>query len=313
MAKKANRQQPAGKTLSAAARRRRKSRRKYTLYYLLALILVLAAGGVLSMTVFFRIESITVQGNARYADGELVSTAGIAVGDNLFRLNAGSIEKALIEKYPYISAAKVRRVLPVSVVLDITQATPAAALETRRGTVLVDAGGRILEDGLPERPEGWPRVVGFSIEDLRAGDYLTGAEAERFSVLLELCDAVGQAQCADISVVDVSDLLELHLLYDGRVAVKLGSRLDLAYKLRLAKNVIDSSVNANTVGTLDVSARPVARLRELNLYDPANWPLPIELLDDYERAIVREVWQPPSPAEPPGDEAPPPQENGAAG
>jgi hypothetical protein len=312
VAKRTNRPLPADKTLSAAARRRRKSRRKYTLYYLLALILVLAAGCVLSMTVFFRIEAIEVRGNTRYADGELVDTAGISVGDNLLRINPADISRALIGKYPYIADVAVRRVLPVSVVLDITQATPVAAVETSSGHALIDERGRLLEDALPVRPEGWPRVVGFSIDDLAAGDYLDGDEAGRFSVLCGLIQAVAEVQCPQIVLMDLGDLLDLHLLYDGRVAIALGSSLDLAYKLRAAKNVIDTSVGADAVGSLDVSVRPVARLRELDIYSPEHWPFPIALLDDYERAIVRKIWQPPDPAtDPPGQAAAQPPQEGA--
>lgn len=288
MAKRTKRPQPAEKALSAAARRRRRSKRKYTLYYLLALVLVLAAGCILSMTVFFRIETVAVQGNTRYADGELIAAADISTGDNLLRLNAKRIAQTLIDRYPYIAGVRVRRILPTEVVLEIDQATPQASIETTAGYLLTDAGGRILEDGLPVCPDGSPRAVGFSVDGMHAGDYLTGEESDRFAVLCELTDAMRELDLRQINVIDLGDLLNLHLLYDGRIAIALGSRLDLSYKLRSAKNVLDTAVNADTVGLLDVSVRPVARLREINIYDPEHWPLPDGLLEDYERAIVKE-------------------------
>ena len=79
----------------------------------------------------------------------------------------------------------------------------------------------------------------------------------------------------------------MRLLYDGRLAIKLGSRIDLPYKLRAAAEVIRLSVDSKTVGTLDVSVRPTMRLREINLYAADVWPFPESMRGDYERAIPK--------------------------
>ena len=79
----------------------------------------------------------------------------------------------------------------------------------------------------------------------------------------------------------------MRLLYDGRLAIKLGSRIDLPYKLRAAAEVIRLSVDSKTVGTLDVSVRPTMRLREINLYAADVWPFPESMRGDYERTIPK--------------------------
>ncbi|MEG1849461.1 MAG: FtsQ-type POTRA domain-containing protein, partial [Oscillospiraceae bacterium] len=311
-----NRKRQADKIRTAAARRRKKSKRKYTLYYAIAFILLLAVGVSLSLTVFFQVRSITVEGSTRYAEGELIASSGIAPGQNLWRLQTRKAAQTLADKYPYIERATIERRLPDSVVIHLTQAEPVWAIETSTGTLLLDRQGRVLEAASAKRPEGWPRVVGFSLEGLTAGDYIVREEQalreinalqdaqkkqaaqerleaqleqqERYELLLELGDLIVREGLERVSLIDLSDPLSLRLLYDGRIDVEFGVRLDLDYKVRFAKTALSELEGESTVGRLDVSARPTASFQPIDLFDPAQWPFPDELLPDYERKIVKE-------------------------
>ena len=272
-----------------AARRRKRSKKKYTLYYLLALVLMLCVGVALSLTVFFKIENIQVVGQTRYAKEQLIETAGVSVGENLFRVSKKSASERLIAGYPYIAQVRLQRVLPNALLLHVTEAEVKAAVETGQGYTLLDARARVLETDLPVSPEGYFRTVGFEIETgrLAPGDFLSGPDADRLSLLLELQDGIAANGLSKIRLIDLSDPSDIRLLYDGRVVIELGGQLDLDYKLRAAKSVIDLSVDERTVGTLDVSTRPAMRLRERDIYDPAVWPFPQALRADYERAVPK--------------------------
>ena len=137
-----------------AARRRKRSKKKYTLYYLLALVLMLCVGMALSLTVFFKIESIQVVGDTRYAKEELIDAAGISVGENLFRVSKKNASEKLIAGYPYIAQIRLQRVLPNALLLHVTEAEAKAAVETGQAYTLLDARARVLETGLPNSPEG---------------------------------------------------------------------------------------------------------------------------------------------------------------
>ncbi len=270
-----------------AARRRKRSKKKYTLYYLLALVLMLCVGVALSLTVFFQIESIQVVGQTRYAKEQLIETAGVSVGENLFRVSKKSASERLIAGYPYIAQVRLQRVLPNALLLHVTEAEVKASVETGQGYTLLDARARVLETGLPISPEGYFRTIGFETQSMAPGDFLSGSDADRLALLLELQDGIAANGLSKIRLIDLSDPADIRLLYDGRVAIELGGQLDLDYKLRAAKSVIDLSVDERTVGTLDVSTRPAMRLRERDIYDPAVWPFPQALLADYERAVPK--------------------------
>ncbi|MBR6736178.1 MAG: FtsQ-type POTRA domain-containing protein, partial [Oscillospiraceae bacterium] len=141
--------------------RNRRAKRRYTLYYLLAFVLVVAVGLVMSLTVFFEITSINVLGNTMYADNEIIALSGIMTGDNLIRVPTGKIESKIVENYPYIKKAEVKRVLPDSVTIHITMAEEAAALRKSDGRfMLVSSEGRVLKSDIPICPEGMIPVDG---------------------------------------------------------------------------------------------------------------------------------------------------------
>lgn len=270
-----------------AARRRKRSKKKYTLYYLLALVLMLCIGVALSLTVFFKIESIQVVGDTRYAKEQLIDAAGIRRGENLFRVSQKDSSEKLIAGYPYIAQVRLQRVLPNSLLLHVTEAQPKAAIETGQAYMLLDERARVLEADLAACPEGYFRVVGFSAEGLPPGAFLAEQDQERLRVLLEIQASITANALSKIKLADLSNLADIWLLYDGRVAIELGGQLDIDYKIRAAKSVIDVSVTDTTVGTLDVSTRPAMRLRERNIYDQRVWPFPESLIDDYERVVPK--------------------------
>lgn len=295
---------------SAAARRRKKNKRKYAFTCCIVLLLLLSVGVALSLTVFFPIETITVTGSTRYAEGDLMDASGLSVGDNIFCFRASAAGDQLVKRFPYIDEARVTRVFPDAVSIEVTEAQVETAIETESGYLLLSRRGRILEGPIPYPPDGHPRVIGFSLpETPKPGSYLPEEESERFWLLRELEAGLRENELSPISVIDLRDPIEMRLLYDGRLAIRLGSKIDLPYKLRAAAEVIRLSVNEKTVGSLDVSVRPTMRLREQNIYAADEWPFPESMRSDYERAIPKVKPIVPAPPKPQGGSssaAPPP-------
>ena len=104
----------------------RKRRRKGNniLWYLLILVFMVTTTIVLTTTVFFKIKNIAVAGSEHYDDRSLIISSGILLEENMFRLKDQQIKEKLIEEYSYISKVKIRRKLPDTIVLEITEATP---------------------------------------------------------------------------------------------------------------------------------------------------------------------------------------------
>ena len=93
---------------------------------------------------FFKIKSIEVRGNDR------------TPAEDIRRIVAAEVEKPgvwnadladirlKIEKFPYIKAASVSRMLPTGIRVDVTERVPAAIVHLKAGDFLIDGEGVIL-------------------------------------------------------------------------------------------------------------------------------------------------------------------------
>ncbi|MBN1826033.1 MAG: FtsQ-type POTRA domain-containing protein [Candidatus Eisenbacteria bacterium] len=71
----------------------------------------------------FPITEIRVEGNDLLWEGEVLETARVERGTNLFRLDAGEVERRL-EEWPWIRSARVRRRPPGTVRIRVEEARP---------------------------------------------------------------------------------------------------------------------------------------------------------------------------------------------
>jgi cell division protein FtsQ len=72
-------------------------------------------------TVFFQVETVAVSGNSRYTEEEIVQVTGIKIGDNLYRLNKNQIALQLLQELPYVENVTIRRSLPSTIVITVTE------------------------------------------------------------------------------------------------------------------------------------------------------------------------------------------------
>lgn len=270
-----------------AARRRKQSRKRAVRYTMLALFMMLCIAATLSVTVFFNAEMISVSGESRYASDDIIKQSGLQIGDNLFRIDTAASTDAITKAFPYISSARIKRALPDEIIISVEEAAVFAAAENDSDYILLAENGRILEKNPGAQPREYTRIRGVDFSALSAGEYLPESEQERFSVQKELLKLLDKHVLERISLIWLGDINDIWLLYDGRVAISFGGRMDMDYKIRAAKEIIALSVDSSTVGVLDVSSRAMMRMREENIYDEERWPFPAELCEDYRRVVPK--------------------------
>ena len=124
---------------------RRRRRGRFSFLMKLLCILLIAGAVVAALTVFFKVQSITVSGNARYTSEEVVAASGIEIEDNLFLLNKYSAAQAIFEKLPYVEEATINRALPDTIVITVRECAAAAGVVTPEGYWLISENGKLLE------------------------------------------------------------------------------------------------------------------------------------------------------------------------
>ena len=161
-------------TAAAGSQQKRRRRRtgRQTLHYLLILLSAAAILLILSLTVFFKIEKLEVTGNTKYANEEILAQSGVNIGDNLFRVSQSAVQKALLEKFPYIEGVKLKRSFPPKLIFEITQAKPLGAVNAAAGYVVIGYSGKILETGVRTLPADVTVVNGMYLSLAEVGHRL---------------------------------------------------------------------------------------------------------------------------------------------
>ena len=170
------------------ARKKQKSRRgRSRLGKVIQFLFVVALLGAMTVgaTVFFQVEQVEVSGNARYTQEEIVACTGIKPGDNLFRMNKFAIQDHVKEEMPYIEDILIRRRLPSTITVAVTEWDAVAqvlpnenwvAPEVEEGETapvatevswLISVGGKLLEQAPAE--DARMKITGLTALDARDG------------------------------------------------------------------------------------------------------------------------------------------------
>jgi len=219
---------------------------------MLLVVFLLAAGAVLSLTAFFKIEAVSVVGTDKYPPEEIARASGIEVGQNLFRVSGSKVETALMEQYPYIESIELHRKLPPAIEIEIKQARPEAAVVEEDAVVLITQDGKVLERGRMMIPAGVPAVQGLNTEGAQPGTVLGEDAKDGLRMLEYLCKAINDTGFSQISNIDITNPLNMTVVYENRLLLKLGTEADLEHKLRFIQKVLDR-IGDDAQGRLDVS------------------------------------------------------------
>lgn len=239
-------------------RRRRKRKGSFSFLYKLLVFFVICGAIVAALAVFFKVETIEVTGNSRYTAQEIADSGGIHVGDNLFLLNKFSAAEAITRNLPYISSVSISRRLPDTLCIRVEENATLCALETSGGDWLLSGSGKLVEQ--TAAGEDAVRIVGLTPVAPQVGMPLqVPAEQETArEALLQLLQALEQRDALGrCSRIDLQSADEILLRFDGRFDVRLSPGDDFGYKLDCLLAVVDTKLEQNEKGTIDLTRKEV--------------------------------------------------------
>ena len=261
---------------SSRSRTRRRNRGRFgPLFKLLCVVGVILALTV-GATVFFRVEQVTVSGNQRYTQEEIIAASGIQLGDNLYSLNKVRIDQNIRTTLPYIGDLTINRALPSTIQITVTEweavaqvAAPGVeqvaayqeeagekAVTTAQEPWLISVKGKLLEPAPPDSAA--IAVTGLIPLSPQAGSMMEVPEGEhtRLAALTALLEALGEAgmqsQVSDIRL----EATQLMVRYAGRFDVKMKLHADFNYNIRLTQAIqlqIESEYTPQAAGSIDLT------------------------------------------------------------
>lgn len=177
---------------------------------------------VLVTTEHLAVTSVAVTGTVRVAPEEAVELSGITEGQNILSFSAGDVVEAL-KTNPWVKKATVKRRLPGSVEIAITERVPTALVHLDGALYVMDASGTVFKKYAASDGLDLPVVTGLTKDALKEG----GAEA---AGLMELMAALkareGFLNLSKVSEINVDPVfgLSIYTLDEGvRLAVGSGS------------------------------------------------------------------------------------------
>lgn len=213
----------------------KRKKKIFKIIFILLFIMVLVFL-VLSMTVFFNIENIYVNGNKIYSSEEIISLSNININDNMFRLNKSNIEAKIKLKLPYVDDVKIIRKLPNAIYINLTEAIEYSAVYNENGYLLLSKNNRVLKKDVNEITSETIVLKGVSVVNNIIGNYTDFENVEKRDAISNIYKIIDELKLDNISSIDISDIKDIKVVA-GKKVILLGDTSELEYKLTMYKEI----------------------------------------------------------------------------
>lgn len=186
--------------MATRKRKRRKRRRRLSRGIVQCMMMFfMCLSTVVGATIFFKVETITVEGNAHYTAEEIIRATEIEMGSNLFTIPRGEISEKITYSLPYVQSIAVKLSLPTGLRLVVEEQKGMVQLVTSDSTWYMGVQGKLLEEVssvfIPEQvpveegevspesgeensliPQNLSATSGYSVVSLSQGETVTEEE-----------------------------------------------------------------------------------------------------------------------------------------
>lgn len=239
---------PAAKAPSSPYKRKVKR----VLFYIATIAVLVSVCVVLSLTVFFKIDEISVEGDTRYAGEEIIASCMIERGDNLILCNTGPGEKEIWKKFPYIEKVTIHKKLFNRIVIEVKEATPTSVIESEGKYVLLSESGKII-DISDRKQNDVPIIMGAKLKNPKLSSSIHYKDANVEEFINEILDAAERYGFGVLKTIDITNLSKIALETKQGLHIILGMPQSIDHKMKTAMRIMEKSVPKGDVGTLDVS------------------------------------------------------------
>ena len=236
---------------------KRRRRGRFSFLYKLLAVLATCVVVVTALTLFFRVETIRVNGTVRYTEEDVRKASGVELGSNMYLLNKFEVQRQLRETLPYIEDVQIRRVLPDQLVITVTECGHVYAV-TQEGVAWVfSSTGRIVDRMESHEARYLPQVDGCQLLAPSLGTKLQTAFEEERDIrqesllsLLKAAEAAGEV--GRIAGYHLADPKVLSMDYAGRFEVRMPYGADYDYMLTYLGMVMEQ-LGGNERGIIDLT------------------------------------------------------------
>ena len=235
------------------SRRRRQGR--FSFLYRILIFMIICAAIAVALTLFFKVEKVSVAGNSRYTADQIVEASGIKIGDNMFFLNKYGTSEQITSALPYIETVQITRQLPDTLVIIVRECSAPAAVQQDGKLWLLSGDGKIVDSRSPSVASQYALVKGLSLLEPQVGATIQVPEEQAASAQ-ELLTILGllrdKGMLPDVQSIDLSDTAQVVMRYLDRFDVTFRWNADFDYKLNYLLAVVER-LEVNETGAIDMT------------------------------------------------------------
>ena len=236
-------------------------------------VVAIVAALVLGLSVFFKVETITVAGAEVYSAWAIREASGISEGDNLLTFSHARAGAQIKANLPYVKTVRFGIKLPDTVNIIIEEEDVVYAIKDSNAQWwLMNSDGYVVEQTNSGKAANYTQVLGVNLEAPAQNQKAVAAEsaptetmedgspipvsvtgAQRLTAALQILKALEENDVVgDAASVDVARTEDIVLWYGTRYQVNLGDNTRLAYKIACMNDVILQMSDYQS-GILDIS------------------------------------------------------------
>ena len=220
--------------------RRRRTPGRGILTRLIILLAGLAAGIYFLNLPIWQIKEVTVRGTSLLAPQEIKALAGIPLNENLFFANF-SRAKANLKKISAIKEFSLHRRPPATIIIDIKERQPLAAVVFAEKSAIIDKDGYIINQNpnltlnIPDMID-LPIISGVAQTAVLKNQHLDADTAKIISDIIQRLSRFMELKKLQLDLGGASG--EMSLLLDDILKVKLGDQSDLEIKMKIFERLV---------------------------------------------------------------------------
>ncbi len=210
-----------------------------------SLCAILIGGGIyFLLSPLFNIKTITVTGNSKLTEEELISLSGIQLEENTFQVQTTKTQEK-IKQNAYVDTVNISRKLPNEIVIEITERTPTFMLTLGNAYVYMNNQGYLLE--VAQNALELPIITGFQTkeEDIIPGNRLVAEDLQRLDQVLQIMKSAESNGIKDlITEINVENKQDYVLeLKKEKKTVHLGDTSNLSTKMLYVISILEENKN----------------------------------------------------------------------
>ena len=241
------------------------------LYLQLVTIFAIALAFCLGVSIFLKVDTITVSGTEHYTAWTVAQASGIQEGDNLLFFGRASAMVKIKQALPYVKDVRIGISLPGTVNIVVVEVPVVYAIKSSDGSWwLMTSDGKLMEKTNGATAGQYTASEGVLLQDPKAGEKAVAWEEtaatdevgqviqtatknrDRLEAALLIAQQLERYGMLGVAAsIHVEALHDLRLWYGDRYEVQLGDSVDMDMKIYAVKSAVEQMGEFQT-GALEV-------------------------------------------------------------